>query len=65
MNAELEGNTNGPDGILVLDPKRRRVDVDLDYNQNNVSTQEKLSDMGLLIGEMADPKNDYLAGAAV
>lgn len=64
-NTELEGNLIGPNSILILDPKRRRVDMDSDYNKNIVSTQDQTMVMETLAGDTSEPKNDLVVGAAV
>lgn len=65
LNRALEGNIVGPDSIPVLDPKRRRVDLDSGYNQNSCLTHDQNTGMEPVEGDMHASKNESLAGAAV
>lgn len=59
----FEGNTIGPDNLFVVDPKRRRTN--LDQNDAEAKTQEQITDMDTQDGLMQLSKNELMAGTAM
>ncbi|KAK1382421.1 hypothetical protein POM88_020156 [Heracleum sosnowskyi] len=61
----LEANEFGPDStdLIIVDPKRRRVGLDLENNTN--ITQEQDTEMETQYNNTMESKNELMAGAAL
>lgn len=61
-NKSMEGENIGPDNLIVLDPKRRRVD--LDHSNVNSKAQDQSIDMETRVEDIQMSKNGLPAGVA-
>lgn len=66
-NVSLEANANGPNStdLIVVDPKRRRMDLELEKPTITSQDQNEDTEMEINCTSSLESKNELLAGAAV